>query len=130
MWLRYFWSKHCLHFVILICMLQHQIQHHHHHNRFKIHFLWLNHRHLPLIVLKFTFCGWIIVTCLCDLLNSFTKQETKPHSIQDLQEHMLIFDWMDPSGKKLSMWIFKHPSIIKGELSFLKLLISSDVKIV
>ena len=24
------------------------------------------------------------------------KQETKSPSIQDLQEHMLIFDWMDP----------------------------------
>ena len=47
----YFWSKHCLHFLILIHMLQHQIQRRHH-NRFQIHFLWLNHRHLPLWLVK------------------------------------------------------------------------------
>ena len=52
MWWCYFWSKHCLHFLILIRMLQHQIQHRHHHNCFQIHFLWLNHCHLPLWLIE------------------------------------------------------------------------------
>ena len=48
----YFWSKHCLHVLILIHMLKHKIQRCHHHNHFQIHFLWLNHCHLPLWLVK------------------------------------------------------------------------------
>ena len=49
----YFWSKHCLHFLILICMIQHQIQHRHHHNCFQIHFLC----HLPLLICSIQMLG-------------------------------------------------------------------------